>query len=373
MKFVFVFGNTPQLSLSELKSASPQTTLLSVSLLEYTGALVEMTAEQAMLIAEKLGGTVKLIQLDRQLEEITPVTLADYLLSTDTNQKISFGLSSLNDPDLKVNQLSRDIKRELQDRDIKARFVMPQEGSQLSSVVISKQKVVELAVYKWQNFYLVGKTVWVQDFQEWNRRDYGRPQASGHIGMLPLKVARMMVNLAQVKKGGTILDPYCGVGTVLAEAMVLGYRVFGSDLDAGQVEKTRKNLEWLGAEYNLKFKLQVGDARNVSNILNEKVAAVVTEPDLGPNDLRPQYAPDVQNRLISLYTGSLADWKRILEPLGTVVIALPKLVNDGSIVQAVIDKAEAMGYSLHVHPVDYFRPGAKVRRSIAIFKLKDKN
>jgi tRNA (guanine10-N2)-dimethyltransferase len=63
----------------------------------------------------------------------------------------------------------------------------------------------------------------------------------------------------------TILDPFCGTGVVLQEALLMGYHVTGTDLEPRMVKYSEKNLEWLRDEYKLPeldSVLEVGDATN---------------------------------------------------------------------------------------------------------------
>ena len=211
--------------------------------------------------------------------------------------------------------------------------MLPRQGSALSSVVVRKQKLTEI-IFTHAGIF---KTIWVQDFEDWNRRDYGRPAVEARIGMLPPKVARMMVNLSQSL---TILDPFCGVGTVVAEAAVLGLKAIGSDVNPSQIEKAKKNLAWL----NKPSELFVHDARRISEKI-KSVDAIVTETDLGP---RPG--------LNELYLDCLRDWQKITK---RVVMALPSA--------EIVDKACSMGYSLLAGPFIYARPQAKIKRHILVF------
>src|SRR5438445_4111101 len=56
------------------------------------------------------------------------------------------------------------------------------------------------------------------------------------------KFARALVNLARVPMAGTVLDPFCGTGGVLLEAMQLGLRGVGLDRERGMVLGTRTSL-----------------------------------------------------------------------------------------------------------------------------------
>ncbi len=283
---------------------------------------------------ERLGGTVK---VGKVLEEdVTP-----YLLGLKRTN-IDFGISSYGFS-LPYSAL-KEIKQQLISAGVRARFVVPKPGeTELSSVVVKKQKLEEFLVIKNGKELITAVTIRVQDFESWNKRDYGRPAVEPHIGMLPPKVARQMVNLGSGDQvpGSGILDPFCGVGTILMEAFEVGINAIGADIDNRQIQRTRKNLEWLGA----KAELFVADARKISEKV-KNVDAVVTEVDLGPKP-----------NLNGLYLECFKDWKKFAKK---VVIALPST--------EVVDKVVAMGYILESGPFIYARPQAKVKRNILVFK-----
>ena len=266
--------------------------------------------------------------------------------------KIIFGLSlyfsSGNGHHDNSNNQSKQIKNGLEAAGIKARFLLSKPGDHaLSSVVVSKLKLTEVIIFQDGNKISLAGTIWVQDFEGWNKRDYGRPAVSPSIGMLPPKVARMMVNIGTSGQvlGSSLLDPFCGVGTILSEALILGNKVIGADINQKQIEKTQKNLDWISRTYNLEpnhFSLQIADARKV---VIPPVDAIVTETYLGP---------DNKQFLENLYYDSLKHWKTILKPEGKVVIATP----------FPLDTRKLMGYSPLAGPFEYFRPQAIIKRYI---------
>jgi len=62
---------------------------------------------------------------------------------------------------------------------------------------------------------------------------------------LPVRLARAIVNMA-VQPGDSVLDPCCGVGTLLVEAASIGASVFGSDINWRMVAAARENLSHFG-------------------------------------------------------------------------------------------------------------------------------
>lgn len=99
---------------------------------------------------------------------------------------------------------------------------------------------------------------------------------SFHPGTLMPTFARCIVNLARTPRGGTLLDPFSGVGGILLEAGLMGAKPIGIDIKEQMVEGAKQNLEASGIT---DFKLMVGDARKLPTTL--EVDAIATDPPFG--------------------------------------------------------------------------------------------
>ena len=90
------------------------------------------------------------------------------------------------------------------------------------------------------------RVIGVQDIDAYSKRDQGRPARDAKVGMLPPKLAQILINLCgPLKPGSTILDPFCGTGVLLQEALLMGYRAYGTDISDRIVGFAERNLEWL--------------------------------------------------------------------------------------------------------------------------------
>lgn len=369
--YLFVLGRTPDLAYLELRHLLPDAAqilpdIVSVSTNE---ELVSRT------LIQSLGGTVKIAQLIGTTPHLTAMELADFF--GKEGKEIHFGVSGYGTT-LPPSLLTQ-MKKMLEQKGMHARYASSRHGETLSSVTVDKQHLAELIVVKTPGEYLIGRTEAVQPYEQWGKRDYGRPYADAKSGMLPPKVARMLVNIAG--RPGTLLDPFCGMGTVLSEAYLAGWRVFGSDISAEIVRKATANLEWLTKQRPSKAgevkKMFVSDAVHVSEVLgSESVDAVVTEPFMGSTNVAntpnadPSEVKNIIKGLEKLYIGCLRDWSKILIPGGIVVIALPEYAVGGRtyFVKKVIDMCENLGYTIDVGPIAYSRPQATVRRMFYVFR-----
>lgn len=384
MVAIFVFGNTPKLSLAELQAViTAETGSFPLVGQTPTTALVELPETVSwQKLFPQLGGSMKIARLVG--EGKSPDDLANlirYQLVTGSQ----FGVSVYDTANINISDLCLRIKRQMEKDGIKSRYVLPRQGRSLSAVAVAQRKLREwLIVPRTRGGYFLGETLAVFDFSDWSKRDFGRPAASPHQGMLPPRVARMMVNLGlpSGQQKPVVLDPFCGVGTILAEALLSGCQVGGLDSDPRQIEKARRNLAWLQQSYNLDNQnvvLQTGNARKTSRSFPGLVIdAIVTEPDLGPPMTRPLSRPEAEKiaaDLEDLYLASLADWRKLLGEKSKVVIALPSfLVRESlsktwlsrQLMKNVIDKAKPLGYSVGVEPIEYARPKAIIHRNICV-------
>ncbi|MBS7621081.1 RsmD family RNA methyltransferase [Candidatus Bathyarchaeota archaeon] len=104
---------------------------------------------------------------------------------------------------------------------------------------------------------------------------YPKKKPFFHPSAMPPKLARCMVNLAKPKVGDLVLDPFCGTGSILIEAALIGCRVLGMDIQRRMVKGSQKNLAYFGIEQE---GLIVADAKNPPT---RTVDAVVADPPYG--------------------------------------------------------------------------------------------
>jgi 23S rRNA G2445 N2-methylase RlmL len=128
-------------------------------------------------------------------------------------------------------------------------------------------------------------------------------------------VAAAMVRLAGVGPGMTVLDPFCGAGTILAEALDVAekrsrggaVRVLGGDIDPNAVFVTSQNLEQVG-----RASLARWDATALP-LESESVDRIVSNPPFGKQlSTIEQVGP--------LYESAAREWDRVLRPGGRAVL-----------------------------------------------------
>lgn len=334
--YLIVLGREPELAVAELTAASRRLGLLwQWQLINDHYALVRGNINEKLM--STLAGTVKIAQLEGETKA-NQAELIEFLASRlETNERCEFGLSWYGSPTPTwFTNLGLKIKSYLKQKGGRVRLVASRPVSILSSVTVKKNKLLPPTGYEFilspakPDRLRIARTIWVQDFESWSRRDYGRPGRNARVGMLPPKLARLMVNLSEASIDTTILDPFCGSGTVLQEAALLGYKhLIGADADSRAIERTRLNFEWLKKCYPFITTptLVTANIQNISLMLKQsQVETVVTEPYLGP-PLRGHETVarlrQLQMDLTNFYRTTLQILTHLLKTGGRIVMVWP--------------------------------------------------
>lgn len=174
-----------------------------------------------------------------------------------------------------------------------------------------------------------------------------RKRAFFHPTAMPAKLARCMVNLAQPRRDELLLDPFCGTGTFLVEAGLIGCRVLGFDADRRMVEGSLRNLSRYRVE---PYGMLVADAR-CSPLLDSSIDCIVTDPPYGLS------ATTLGSRPVDVIEAFLSNIVHKMRKGRRICIAAPKDVG-------ISELAERLGFKhLGSHLVYVHR---RLTREIAI-------
>jgi tRNA G10 N-methylase Trm11 len=253
------------------------------------------------------------------------------------------------------------FKEKLAAQCIKAKFMgfpKNRELPQLTHVEVLKKSLIEESA---EILFCIGKekafisnTIAVHDPFEFQKRDINRP-VQRKIFSMPPRLAKIMLNISSCMPRKVLLDPFCGVGTILQEAMLMKAQVIGMDISPWCVKASSMNLDWIKKEYSLKktnYTVLQGDARNLTNYVDkETIDCIVTEPDLGPA-LRhfptEFYARRIIDKLKPLYFDFLEESYKTLKDGGRLVFVTPyiKTRNEAFVSMKLEEKATTLGFKI---------------------------
>ena len=113
----------------------------------------------------------------------------------------------------------------------------------------------------------------VTDTDLLEKRKVGERPFFSPISLHP-KYARALINLTGVRRGGTVLDPFCGTGGIVIEAAEMGMKAMASDFDEEMVIGCQENMDFYGLDFDT---IDIGDIGERF----QDVDAICTDPPYG--------------------------------------------------------------------------------------------
>ncbi len=384
---LFIPGKNWRLSLAELSSLL-ETRGIKFVVYSFSKEFFVVSTEEKVpnSTINDLGGTIKIgfcvanlstdvvrrafLQKDKKAQErirrkIEASGLAEKMVKAKS-EKTLFGVS-VYCADKPLRSISKAIQRfigssiklELAGYGKKSKFMGFAKGRrlpQLSHIEVLKKNLVEnkaeilFCVDREKTF--IATTVAVHNPFEFQKRDVEKP-IQRKIFAIPPRLARIIINLGACAEGKTLLDPFCGVGTVLQEALLSKAKVIGVDMNKWCIEATVRNMKWLKKEYmleNAEYRAIRGDVYKLTQkIGGEQVDCIATEPDLGPA-LRQvptrSYAIRIVEKLEPLFCGFLEEAYKVLKKGGRLVVISPfiKTRSGKPITMEIEKKAMEIGF-----------------------------
>ncbi len=339
--YVSILGRQPALGIAELERVFGGQNVTPLSPLS---ALISTDNFEI----QQLGGSLKagLVTIDinsGDWQKVSNKIIQQYIGQWATyDGKITLGLSAygFTATAREVQRLGITLKQKLKKTGVSLRLI-PNQESALSTATSHHNKLglsdnkVELLIIRAKNGrIIVAESTGAQNITAYARRDQERPKRDAFVGMLPPKLAQIMVNLAGKIQADPssdlaqprILDPFCGTGVILQEAALLQYGAYGTDLAEKMVRYSRDNLNWLQDQFHVHghWYLHEGDAMTTK--WQQPIAAVVSETYLGqPFSAPPSPAKldEVRKNCNHIITEFLRNVGSQI-PAGTpVVIAVP--------------------------------------------------
>ncbi len=382
-----ILGRQPKLGLAELESL-------------YGAAAVKSFGTSAALLAipassidfDRLGGSTRLCSVIAKVPNDWTGIRA-YLLKHAVvmagklpEGKLTIGLSLLG-VKVHIKELERgmlELKKVIKQTGRPVRIV-PNKTLELNSAQVLHNKLAdpsnwELVVISDGSTTYLCRTTHIQDIEKYAARDQARPKRDARVGMLPPKLAQIIINLATGADTpkGPVLDPFCGTGVVLQEASLMNFDSFGTDIEPRMIEYSIANMYWLREKWSsvdTNVRIEIGDA--TTHTWKQPIGVVAGETYLGaplttlPNkdDLRKiiDNTNGIHERFLRNIAGQLASGTRLC-------LAVPawRVVNDAFLRLPVLDHLKELGYNevkfVHASKRDlvYHRENQLVARELVV-------
>ena len=469
--YIAILGRQPALGIAELERV-------------FGGKSITVLSNQAVRIdceyfeVQRFGGVPKAGKIIAELPKSdwhqVSQKIVQYYLSewSSFEGKITLGISAY-DFNADVREIQKTgiiLKQKLKKSGVSLRLV-PNSDPALNSAVshhnklgLSTNKVELLVVRAKDGKVTIAESTGSQNITAYAKRDQERPKRDAFVGMLPPKLAQIMINLAvgqttdndvstpissERLRAGTdkgpgalsdsgcrgsdeielhpsnahsshlaivcnstlepelelapgpssnperssamknsnqkgdlnvqlrILDPFCGTGVILQEAVLMGYSAYGTDLSEKMVRYSRENLEWLAGSYHTKFDWTLDEGDAIDMRWKSPIDAVVAETYLGqPFSAPPSPAKldEVMRNCDHIITEFLRNLLPQIEPGTPICIAIPAWSDKNGHFNhlPLVSTIARIGYKPHEftnisqNDLLYYREGQVVARELLV-------
>lgn len=428
--YIAILGRQPALGMAELEAVydEPNTRWFSDQ-----AAIVETDT----FLIDRLGGTQKagrvVTELRGDWRQVSMKIVQEYSrLWAGHEGKITLGVSAYGFGSTSARDIQKTgivLKQKLKNSGVSLRLIPNPEvalntaTSHHNKLGLSPNKVELLVVRNRDGKVIVAESTGTQNITAYTKRDQNRPKRDAFVGMLPPKLAQIMINLAAQSSSpsassrssiiaskhlqpeseptsgldltlGTkpfasddtgkgehktlrLLDPFCGTGVVLQEAALLGYQVYGTDLSEKMINYTRANLDWLAQTHHIDTQVDLHQADARIAQWSRPIDIVACESYLG----QPFSAPPSPSKLTEVRGNCNQIISEFLKNIGAqlasgtpLCVAVPAWrSSDGSFTHLpFINSLDQLGYDRHqfknVKDSDllYYRENQVVARELLV-------
>ena len=357
MKQIFVLGRNPELSRAEIIAYATTYGLEPEEVLFESNYLV--LALRKEIDIQNLGGT---IFSGAVLREGGEETMSDYIMDNDLFDSDKFTYGVFGDGDESI--LKEKFKSE------KRKAVLKHGRRQINSQSGEKFEIPKADVYfflqEHDNGFIFGNLDKVYDYGGVKKRDMQKPERREELAISP-RLSKILINLSGAKRSDLMLDPFCGIGGILIEGLIMGINVYGSDKDSKAIKGAVDNLAWLKQNFNIKNHYIV-ERRDAKKVLNKQFDAIATETPLGKIVKHKPNRQDAEDTIINferVVMPILRQLRDVKKRDARIAITFPKIRNIGVDYEWIEEKT---GLKTVVGPIFEGREKQFIGRDIVVFE-----
>jgi len=355
-KQFFILGRNPELSRQEIFSYLDARKIpFEEILFEENNLIID---SNYFISIEKLGGTLKLgeINFEGDENEFKIFLEKEELIPED---KFNYAVFGNSDPQMIKDKFKHEKRKAILKHGRKE--LKFQDNSKVS---IPKADY-SLFLHTNKNKIYFGQTTQNDNPHETEKRDMNKPVRREELAISP-RLSKILINLSEAKENDNLLDPFCGIGSILIEAQLKNINVHGIDKDKDAIKGAEKNLKWLKENYKFNSKSTIlnMDSRKAPN---NNFDGIATETPLGklikkkPSD---KEAKKMIQRFEMFIIPILTRLKQIKKPKTKIAITLPRIRKFSPNLRRITEETRL---SVYAGPIEESRPKQFIGREIIVF------
>lgn len=363
MKYFFILGRNPELSRAEVYSYLEARNISYKEEVYEQNILILYLDSKLNLDINDFGGVIMLgeILLSGTKSEVLELIKKEELIP---EEKFTFNIIGNYDLEQEIYQKFKEEKRKAMLRHGRGQLKVQGED-----IIDMPNADFHFFCFKHNtiNFGLVSQIFSAKD-QKY--RDMKKPVRREELAISP-RLAKILINLSQVKPGDKLLDPFCGIGGILQESLLLKIKSFGIDQDARAIKDARKNLDWIKKEFKslTEYELLNLDSRNTPFLNFDGIATESNLGELTKRKLKEREADDFLDKFEQAIIPILRRLKKVKKPNARIAITFPfirdKFVNLNKIMRET--DLRLGDFNNIKFPIKEFRKDQFVSREIFVF------
>ncbi len=207
--------------------------------------------------------------------------------------------------------------------------------------------------------------------QEYNNtgakdRDMNKPIRRESLAISP-RLAKILINLSGAKPRDLLLDPFCGVGGILQEALLKKINVYGIDKSKEATVDAEANLKWIKEKYDIKskYKIENSDSRKAPDL---QFRAIATETPLGKLLRKKPQDKEAKQIIINFEAyiiPILRRLKMVKKSSANIAITFPVVGTFHADAEKIANKT---GLKIYIKPILESRPDQFISRDIMVLR-----
>jgi tRNA G10 N-methylase Trm11 len=270
MKYLFILGRNPKLSIEEIKSFLKRTNnIILDETIHKNGFLLDLQNPLDAGTIDLLGGTISIGIVICDLKDMDKKEV--YM---GENNKFNYVIWNFSEETENISDyLKRRFKKEKL-KTVEKKFTGRMSVQKGKRIEILSSNLIDEEYFVYENYF--GKIIQRTDSKKNEDRDMKKPIRREELSISP-RLAKIMINLSEIKDGEKLVDAFCGIGVILIEALNREIKVIGIDKDAEAILGAKENLNFFKFSKE-EYSLINNDS---SKVKISPVSVFVSEPSFG--------------------------------------------------------------------------------------------
>lgn len=335
--YFFVLGRNPELSRAEVFLYLKARNIRFSEIIYEENFLILEIEETFEININELGGTIKLGKLKKftNKKEFFNFLEKEEFVPAD---KFSYSVLGNIEEDVFIEKFKKERKKAMIRRKGKRLVFQNEEISFLSN------SDFEIFAFQKKDIFL-GLVEQKYDSKIDEFIDIKKPFRRESLAISP-RLSKILINLAGLKKGELMLDPFCGIGVILQQALLKGINCIGVDKDKNAIEQAKQNIDWLKNSFKIEANCSLIN-KNSLNLEKNNYDGIVGETPLGELLRRKSSKEEAKKFLFNFEKRIfpfLIHFKKIKKENAKIVLTFP-CFNEIQIGENFIKKSSLKVYS----------------------------